>query len=670
MYLVFVDFSKNNLLTEQLCIKSFYELPIMNSTLSDINLNTFCDYDIVAAYLTNCDDLKVNPLFKVECIKESELYITLSSLKIEDKVLVFRNDIYLELLPETQKILKSAKGIVCLTNEDCACLGMILTVGDLLNLFTRTADCREIFINAKKIADSFANVGGYNKKLETVNDYKTLLSDILNKKTVFRPPHIAEGVYTEGNVPKGDFSINPPVFLGANVQIESGSSIGPDTVIYNNCLVSQDSVIKNSVLSENVYISSNCFVNGSICCNNSSVKRNSAVFPGSVIGANALIGEDAVLENNSVVLENIKYDKFLKSPFNHKMISFYRHNFQGLSPDKAALLGSAIANIYNKPDVLVATDGSNNANSIKLAFMSGLMCSGAKCFDIGATFKSHIFFCSLFCESNYAVFISGINNGTNIEVYNDKNVPLNSTGCHNLLSYCIKGEFKFTTDTQCKAVRQLKGLKRVYIREIVSLFGNELCFMPSINCKNFNLNKTLEEILKRIAKNSNKTSEISVNFNESGTKVYLKYKDVVYREKDLKRLVFFCEKSRFDSGFLKCDIYNKLWKYDCVFLVICVLDIITRMGKSIKEVMDNLPNFYINSQQIPNKMNNGELAKRISHFDDAFYTQNSYNIPLDDCYVKIVDKSDSGSIKILTASQNLSVAEEIGALFVDLLSEA
>jgi NDP-sugar pyrophosphorylase family protein len=61
------------------------------------------------------------------------------------------------------------------------------------------------------------------------------------------------------------------------VQIESGSVIGPDTIIYNNSLISENTKIMNSVLFENVYVSSNCFVDGSVCCDNASIKRNTTL---------------------------------------------------------------------------------------------------------------------------------------------------------------------------------------------------------------------------------------------------------------------------------------------------------------------------------------------------------------------------------------------------------
>ena len=164
------------------------------------------------------------------------------------------------------------------------------SIGYLKSLCNKNIKLTELFKNSEKFNADFRTVDmHYFKHLRNIRSYKSLLFDILNKKTNYKPPFVAEGVFTSGVISKGDFSIVPPVYLDEVVQIENGSVIGPNTVIYNNTLISENTSIKNSVLFENVFVSSGCFVDGAVCCDNASVKRYSAVFSGSIIGKNALI---------------------------------------------------------------------------------------------------------------------------------------------------------------------------------------------------------------------------------------------------------------------------------------------------------------------------------------------------------------------------------------------
>ncbi len=667
MYLVSIDFSKNNLLTEQLNVRSFYGLQVMNCYLTELQLKNFSDIQIDVAYITDCENKFDYQLFDVVNIETSHFKKLLFSLKADDNIILFRNDVYFEVdLSNSINNLKSHK-VICLQDEKGFCFAVSCTVKTLINLHNKGIDFSELFLNYKKFADDFLTFNSYIKILNNVNSYKCVLFDILNRKTSFHPPYIAEGVFTEGRFPKGDFSIVPPVYLGENIQIESGSVIGPNTIIYNNTLISKESSIKNSVLFENVFISSNCFVDGSVCCENSSVKRNSAVFSGSVIGANSLVGEDITIENNSIIRKNVRYDKFIKSPFNNKPISNFKDKFQGLRPDKATLLGSAVATVFNKPKVLVAGDGSFNSLSIKLAFLSGFIASGGECFDVGTTFQSHIFFCSSFCECDYAVYFTGNSSGTNVEIFNSDNKPLNNAECVNLFDYCNKGKFVFVNVDGFKTIRQLHGMKRVYIREVTALFDRELDFNIIVDCKNPLLYETLNELFKKIGIKDKSSKKVYVSMNDSGTSVSIKYKEKVYTQRDLRRVVFFYLKSKKNCVSSETDMYQNIWKSDSVYLLFVLLNIINISEQNIEEIISDLPDFYINKRYVKCSLKKGERAKFLSGISESFYKNDRYNIALKNGLVKIEDLPGSDHLKILCASENYSFSNELCAFFEDFL---
>lgn len=670
MYLVCVDFSENNLLTEQLDVRSFYDLPVLNGTLIEHQLKNFADIIPDKTLLIDCNNKLDFALFETMSVDLNEIYKFLITLDENEMLFLFRNDVYFEC--DFLSLLKdlNKEVVVGLKDKRDFTIGLCICVKTLRKFYNKNISVRDLLIKAESVSDKCKQIDGYSKVLNNVKAYKTLLFDIINFKTTFRPPHIAEGIFTDTTIPQGDFSIIPPVFLGSRIQIESGTVIGPNTVIYNDTLIASDSSIKNSILFSDVFVSSNCFIEGSVCCKNASIKRNSAVFAGSVIGTDSLVGEDITVENNSIIRKNVKFDKCFKLTSSSKICYNFSDNFQGFSPEKASLLGSAIGRVFNKPKILIASDGSLNSLSIKLALLSGLVASGAKCFDIGTSFKTHIFFSSIFCECDYSVFISGKNYGTDIEVFNSENKKINKADCNNLLDFCNKRKFFYAKSEECKAIRQLNGMKRVYIREIVGLLESKISFVPSVECINPIILKTTEEIFKKLITKESTRKEIFIYFNENGSKMKVKIDGKTYSEKELRKLVFFTLKNNDNVIGNEPGVYSELWKCDCIFLLFTVLNILEKTGDNIEDLFLKLPNFYIYSKTFKNELYTGEITKKISKTGHINYVNESFNIELENGFVKIVNLADSSEKKIISASENMSLSEEICDAFYEFLDES
>ncbi len=660
MYLICVDFSENNLLTEQLGVRSFYDLPVLNNTLLYHQLMSFSDLDIDNALLINNEKITDFSVFNTKNINSDAFEKLLFDLKDNEKLILFRNDVYSEA--NVSQYIKVPFNIntVTFTEKQGICIFIVTTVGFLRKLFSRNIGIKDLFVNSEKFSDINITLDCYVKYFKSVKCYKEFLFDILNERlALIKPPRLAEGVFVKENVPKGDFSIIPPVYIGSTVQIEAGSRIGPDTVIYDNTLISSNTIIKNSILLGNVFVSSNCYVDGAVFCENSSVKRNSAVFSGTVLGENALIGEDMIVEPDSLIKKNVKFDTLFKSPLSDKVNSEYTNKFQGLSPEKAGLLGSAIATVFNKPKIIIASDGSPNSTAIKLALLSGLIASGAECFDMGSAFKSQVFFGLLFCECSYCIFVTGEENGTDVEIFDYKNEALSKADCCNLLDFCNKKEFVFVSAGECKNVRQIRGLKKMYVREITSVFNGNLNVKANINCANTFLNKTLQDIFNKTVINNNDNSSFYININESGSKAVLKYKNKNYNEKTLKKLVHYYTKKNNNLLELKNKYYKNLYRKDIVFLLMSVLYIIDKTKKELPELVQGLPDFFVCSKSFNCSMKNVELAEKFSEFNNCFYKKGAFNLPLKTGGVRLKNCPENNKIRILCSSEKMSASEEI-----------
>ena len=668
MYLVFVNISENNsLLTEQLNVRSFYDLSVLNKLLPEVQLTNFSASDIQEVFLFGSEKAMKFPLFKSKNVNMTDFMKTIFEVNISDKILLLRNDVYFESDIADYESHHRGDDIIAFTDQEGYCYCVLTSVGALRRMLNKNISFKDLFTQRQKLADVHITPVGYTKPLNSVKSYKSLLFDILNGKTNFKPPHIAEGVFTEGAVPENDFSIIPPVYIGESVQIESGSVIGPNAVIQNNTLISTDTSIKNSILFEDVYVSSHCYINGAICCKNSSIKRNSAVFGGSVIGENSLVGEDMLVENDSVINKNVKFDRLIKSPFTEKMNNLFRNEFNALSPEKAALLGSAIGNVFNKPKVLIASDGSPDSLAIKLALLSGLILSGAECFDIGFAFKSFVFFGLSYCECDYSVFVSSKNGETDIEIFNRENIRISKTECCNLFDFCNKGKFNLAEQKICKPVRQIHGLRKMYIREITSAFTENIENFPIVDCENDVLFKLIEEIKVKTAGPNNKKQKLYVNINVVGTKVSITFKGKAYSEKTLKKLVHFYFKKAQNNGEPINNFFKKLWKKDCIALVFSVVYVIEKSKKDISALVEELPSFFIETKMVNTNLKAGDFARKFSDFNSFICKDNTCDIPLKNCLVRVVKSENTNRIKMLCASSDLSVSKEICDLISCLL---
>lgn len=666
MYLFCVDFSRNNLLIEQIGESSFYSLPVLDRSLIKHQAANFADFNVTKMFLMDTD-LNIDlSLFESVGIKDCDIFRELALIDSSESFIAFRNDVYFEIKNSDLIMSFNEKPLILKDKNNVAFL-IAGSIGYLKSLCNKNIKMSELFRNTGKSNADYLTVDmHYFKHLDNIKSYKSLLFDILNGKTNYKPPFVAEGVFTSGTIPRGDFSIIPPIYLGEIVQIEGGSVIGPNTVIYDNTLISENTSIKNSILFENVFVSSGCFVDGAVCCDNVSVKRNSAVFSGSVIGNNALIGEEMTVENDSVINKNVRYDKFNIQPFKSNKIRLFNSKLQGLTPDKASMLGSATAIVFKGPKILVGCDGSVSALSLKLAFMSGLIASGSECLDVGVTFKAQMFFSSTFCDCDYSVYFSGAG-GTAIELFNSNNDALTLTQLCNLFDFCNSGDLVYKGTDKSKGVRQIKGLRRMYIREITAFSDSDLPFVSKIICDNSVLLKTVEEILKICTVQMSGDDGFIIQLNETGTNVNIKFKERVFSQRELRRLVFFFTQKQKNISFFESDLYKKLWRYDSVFLIMAVLNILKYSGDCLDNLLKNIPDFYIKNDTLDLKSKDCQLAEKISSKFRYNHRNGTFNIKADDGFVKVINDKENDKIKVIASSEKMAVSEELCRVFRELL---
>jgi mannose-1-phosphate guanylyltransferase len=96
---------------------------------------------------------------------------------------------------------------------------------------------------------------GYWMDIGTIDKYKKVHEDILKGKSRF-----VTGLSTRGIILGENVKIHPtasiigPAYIGDNTEVDAYATVGPYTVIGNNCRIGQESRISNSVLWDNIKV--------------------------------------------------------------------------------------------------------------------------------------------------------------------------------------------------------------------------------------------------------------------------------------------------------------------------------------------------------------------------------------------------------------------------------
>ncbi len=483
----------NKDLFECLGVENFGAIPFFHTTLGNLleSNNPFKTADLVYKIPENkgskdYDFTIKNLLNSLESFPNEKVTVTFSDVYIS-------NDFWDEITNEKEG------NFLCFNAENEVVLCMLSTI-DLFNFLLKNPMNVSCVFNKIKTRKNF---GAYAKIIDNPLKYKAFCCDALNGKVDFRLPEIAQGIYVSTNIPEGDFVLVPPVYLGSDVQIEKGCVIGPETIISDGSLIARNSHLKNTFLGKNSYVSSGCHIVGSLLGDNVILRRNSVVLNNSVICHDTLIGEEKIIENNSIIRAFSSVDEYNNSEINFKSdFDNATDGFYGYTPEKAALLGAAIGVCFGMPRVGVACDGEMNSTALKLSFLGGLMTSGAVGFDFGNTFLSAMQYYMDFCELDCGVFVSGSDDGTLISVFRKGSTSLKSSDFYNIKSVLSSGKVRRCKKTECKKIRQIHGMQRMYIQNLTMPFSGKINFKPVFTCDNKIISDIVERAVSKIGFNS------------------------------------------------------------------------------------------------------------------------------------------------------------------------
>ena len=337
----------------------------------------------------------------------------------------------------------------------------------------------------------------------------------------------AEGIFAADKLPKGDYNIVPPVYIGRNTEISDGCIIGPYAVIDDNCFIGKGSKIRHSAVLENSYLSSNVSLTGALVCSGATLKNGVSMFEGSTAGSGCIIGENAaicpevsiwpekIVGRETKLLTNLKYGNTRSQYLGENGLD--EKSGTRLDSLMCARLGAAIGSTHNGKRTGIATDSSKTAKMMSHAVSSGVIGAGGAVWDFGECFEAQLNFLVNYCDLTAGIFLKNDEN-REIRICGEGGLSIPRFFERSIESLILKGEFHETNEDEIKEISDLSGLRHIYNRE---LFRQAPYGLDGIYAGVKSENRLIDSLLKStVAKLGASASESEIFVvDSSGTKV-------------------------------------------------------------------------------------------------------------------------------------------------------
>ena len=338
----------------------------------------------------------------------------------------------------------------------------------------------------------------------------------------------ANGIYLKDKLPAGDYGINPPVYIGSDVEIADGAQIGPYAVIDDNCFIGENAKIRRSAVLDNSSVSSDVSVTGAVVCAGAALKKGAAMFEGSVAGSGCVIGESSsikpgvciwpgkIIGSGAVVSDNVKYGNIRSDYFGDD--GFDEKNGAVLNAETCVKLGYAVSSSRFGKRIGIGHDGTKKSSVMHLALTSGLADGGSAIWDFGECFESELKFLINYCSLNSGMFIS-CSEENRISLCGENGLPPCREFERKTESAMNRCEFRVADEKTIGNISDMSGLKMLYFQELLKenegMFNG---FSVSVRSENDKIEDVMRSCFYRMG--TKEKSDTVFFINSRGTHAY------------------------------------------------------------------------------------------------------------------------------------------------------
>ncbi len=537
--------------------------------------------------------------------------------------------------------------------------------------------------------------------------------DVFDNKIKSHSVPIAEKIFVKKELPKGDYSVVPPIYIGSNVEIGDGAVIGPYAVVDDNCYIGENAKVRYSTVLENCWLASDSAVTGALVCSGAALKKGAAMFENSVAGSGSVIGENASIKSGvsvwpgkiigagSTVSSNVKYGS-VKAEF----ISNNGIDARGgvsLNPETCVRLGAAVGSTENGKKTGVANDGTRISQIMQLAVSAGVISSGGAVWDFGVCFESQLNFLVNFCSLGAGLFINGKESkeikicgegGLTIPRYFEREIE-------NSLSRC---EFREISEAEIKEISDMSSVKLLYNQELIKQAPHGLNGIGvSFKSENENIRILLKNVVSRLG--AHESEEVIFTIDETGTMAVAQSENVSF---DYEKILAVCCLNEIKNGrdiaipydapeFLDglAEKYGRkacrylatpadssdssarrlaskqIFVRDGLFLAIKLLSILKERECTLEMLISELPEKYIFKKTVEINFSPTDLSSIIG--EDSVSNKNNFEgikLIRDNGKLLVIPEKNGKRIRILAQADSMEAAQELCADIEEIIESA
>lgn len=543
---------------------------------------------------------------------------------------------------------------------------------------------------------------GYWCDIGDLTAYRRCQADMMHGKVRMKLSSVADGIFALEELPAGDYQLIPPIYIGRNVHIGDGASIGPNSVIGDGCVIGEQAKVKESVLLENVALRERTTVNSAVLCENvtlqfgAKVYENSAVGAGCVIGAHTRIGPNVriwpkkTVESGMHVSGNIKYGSAKPEAFSDDGI-FSLHGAD-LDPITVAAVGRGIASCACGKKVGVATDGSHAARAVSQVLSGSMAAQGSSVWAFGDCFCAQMYFFTAFCSLQTGIYISERGGRVRLQLTAAGGLPLSRGAEREIESRLQNSDYCRIAPNTCKEISDMKSMESMYLRELIREAGTPLHNQSvNIRCPNEKINLLMEDCLYRL--DARTGDELTFKINREGTSVSAFHRDCGWIPFD--KLLTVCCRAEFDAGHdvaLGVDApyaitilagakgrhvmrycrtpaddsdrdarelaLGQLYVRDALFLCIRLLGILQKSGKTLPQLLRELPAFSVRRRTVPIDFPPTELLTVLDSAD-ATPQKEGVELQMPNGRVFLLPQKSGKRLQIFAEAQSYEISREL-----------
>lgn len=547
-----------------------------------------------------------------------------------------------------------------------------------------------------------------------IDAYLKCQRDAFDRKITIPFSPSAEGIYVKNKLPKGDYAIVPPVYIGENTEISDGAVIGPYAVIDDKCFIGKDARVKYSVILENSWLASGASATGAVVCSGAALKNRASLFENSAVGSGSVIGEDAKVMSGIYVWpgkivgagvslnSNLKYGS-VKSEF----LSENGVDESGgirLNAETCVKLGCAIGNTRNEAKIGIGFDGTKTADTMRLALTAGAAESGSTIWNFGECFEAQLKFLVNICGLDAGLFVSGAGERT-IGICGEGGLSITRTLERKIENGIIKGEFREASENELREITDMSSIKLLYTQELMKqapyrLNGIGISFeSDNRSIKNLLSDCALklgayesDKLIFKIDSSGSGVTAITGNNNvehekliavcclnemKNGRDIAVPYDapaflDSLAKKYGRKAYRYLSTPADNSDSVARRLAAKQIFIRDALFLSIRLLSVMKERECTFDELVDELPEIYIVKKTVPVSFSPSRLSILMgaeknndikNDFEGIRLVRNSGNL-------LIVPERTGDRIRILAEADTMEAADELCADVEDIIEKA